>query len=205
MTVLKTLKEWDTELFLFLNGHHNAFFDVIMYWASNKWFWIPLYFLLALLVVYTYKKRCWIIFVFVGILITLSDQISSSVFKPSIARLRPSHNPDLMGLVHLSKAGPGGMFGFVSGHATNCFALFIFLSMILAPNFKWGRYILFAWAILVSYSRIYVGVHYPGDVVCGALLGSIIGLVLAKFYEVIAYNKIEVFTKKSISKNRASL
>src|SRR5699024_2997189 len=102
-------------------------------------------------------------------------------------------------------AGPGGMFGFVSGHATNCFALFIFLSMILAPNFKWGRYILFAWAILVSYSRIYVGVHYPGDVVCGALLGSIIGLVLAKFYEVIAYNKIEVFTKKSISKNRASL
>src|SRR5699024_10562760 len=102
-----------------------------------------------------------LIFVFVGLLITLSDQISSSIFKPIIGRLRPSHNPDLMGLIHLSKAGPGGMFGFVSGHATNSFALFVFLSVILTPRFKWGKYILFGWAILVSYSRIYVGVHYP--------------------------------------------
>src|SRR5699024_9094530 len=114
--------------------------------------------------------------------ITISDQVSSGVIKPLAARLRPSHNSDLMELVHLSKAGPGGMYGFVSGHATNCFALFIFLTLVLNNKVKWVKYLLLVWALLVSYSRIYVGVHYPGDVMAGALLGSLTGYIIGKTY-----------------------
>lgn len=86
-------------------------------------------------------------------------------------------------MVHLSKAGSGGMYGFVSGHATNSFALFIFLTLILNKKFNWLKYILCFWALLISYSRIYVGVHYPGDVICGALLGSLVGFGVAKLYQ----------------------
>lgn len=182
MQIMKTLNEWDTQLFLFLNGHHNTFFDFVMYWASNKWIWIPFYFLLLMIIVRLYKKRSWIVCVFIGALITISDQVSSGVIKPLVARLRPSHNPDLLELIHLSKAGPGGMYGFVSGHATNCFALFIFLSLILNAKLKWPKYVLLIWALLVSYSRVYVGVHYPGDVLGGAILGSLIGYLMAKSY-----------------------
>src|SRR5699024_6648666 len=147
---------------------------------SNKWIWIPFYFLLLMIIVRLYKKRSWIVCIFIGALITISDQVSSGVLKPLVDRLRPSHNPDLLELIHLSKAGPGGMYSFVSGHATNCFALFIFLSLILNAKLKWSKYVLLIWALLVSYSRIYVGVHYPGDVLGGALLGSLIGYLMAK-------------------------
>jgi undecaprenyl-diphosphatase len=181
--IIEKLNALDVRLFLSLNKHHNAFFDPIMYWASNKYFWVPFYLLIVILIIRAYKKRSILIFICTGILITLSDQLSSAVIKPLVKRLRPSHNPALAGLVHLSSAGPGGLYGFVSGHATNCFALFIFLTIILCKKFTPLKWVLFIWAIVVSYSRIYVGVHYPGDVICGAALGSIIGYVLSLIYE----------------------
>lgn len=181
--MLEKLKTLDTRLFLCLNGKHNAFFDPIMYWVSNKWLWIPLYVLIVILIIRAYKKRSILIFICIGILVTLSDQLSSHLIKPLVGRLRPSHNPAIMDMVHLSKAGSGGMYGFVSGHATNSFALFIFLTLILNKKFNWLKYILCFWALLISYSRIYVGVHYPGDVICGALLGSLVGFGVAKLYQ----------------------
>lgn len=194
--MLEKLIELDTRLFLYLNGKHHAFLDPIMYWASAKWFWIPFYLLILVLCVKTYKKRCVFLFAFISLLITVSDQVSSSYIKQWTKRLRPSRDPAIMDLVHLSEAGPGGMYGFVSGHATNSFALFVFLSLILTDKFRWLKYILGFWAVLIAYSRIYVGVHYPGDVICGALLGTLTGFFMAKLYEYINSLTKTVATRK---------
>lgn len=181
--MLQKLNQLDTRLFLFLNSHHNSFFDPVMYWAGNKFFWAPFYLFIIILIIIAYKKRSILIFICVAVLITLSDQLSSHLIKPLVKRLRPSHNPAIEHLVHLSKAGPGGLYGFVSGHATNSFALFIFLVLILPKRFNWLKWILCVWAVLICYSRIYVGVHYPGDVFCGAVLGSLVGVLVAAIYK----------------------
>lgn len=180
--MLEKLNALDTKLFLFLNSRHNAFFDPIMYWVSTRFIWIPFYLLIAILIVITYKKRSVLVFISVAILITLSDQLSSHLIKPWAKRLRPSHNPAIEHLVHLGKGGPGGLYGFVSGHATNTFALFIFLTLILPKKFNWLKWMLCIWAVVICYSRIYDGVHYPGDIFCGAVLGSIVGCVVNLFY-----------------------
>jgi len=180
------LKEWDTQLFLYLNGKHNSFFDVVMYWASDKLFWIPFYIALLIIVIKHFKKRSILILLHIAALITASDQVSSNLIKNTVQRLRPSHKAAIQHLIHLSKAGAGGTYGFVSSHASNSFALFVFLSFILPAFFRPLKYILLFWALLVGYSRIYVGVHYPGDVVCGALLGSILGWLLSRLYFYIA-------------------
>jgi undecaprenyl-diphosphatase len=180
--MFEKIKSLDTELFLFLNGKHNSFFDPIMYWASDKLFWIPFYLLLAFIIIKQYKKQSITIFVSIAFLILISDQIASHLIKNLVERLRPSHEPSLQGLVHLSEAGPGGMYGFISSHAANAFALTAFLFFLLPKNFKWLKWILICWAILVSYSRIYNGVHYPSDVAVAAVLGSILAWGVYKIY-----------------------
>lgn len=181
--MIEQLNHLDVRVFLFFNGLHNSFFDPIMYWFSNKLFWTPFYLFILILIILAYKKRSILIVIFIAVLITISDQLSSEVIKPLVKRLRPSHNPAIEHLVHLSKAGPGGLYGFVSGHATNSFALFIFLVLILPKKFNWLKWVLCIWAVSLSYSRIYVGVHYPGDVFCGAVLGSIVAVVVAAIYK----------------------
>ena len=161
--MLERIKSLDTELFLFLNGKHNAFFDPIMYWASDKMFWIPFYLFIAILLVKHYKKQSILIFICIAILITLSDQIASHLIKNSVQRLCPSHEPALQDLIHLSEAGAGGTYGSISSHAANAFTLTTFLFFVLKNNFNWLKTILILWALLVSYSRIYNGVHYPLD------------------------------------------
>ncbi len=170
------LKQLDTELFLFLNQLHTSWLDPIMFLISKTKIWIPLYFLLAAYLIYKYRKKCWVIFLSIALLILLSDRISSGIIKPAVNRLRPSHVPELKEKIHIVNNYRGGKFGFVSSHAANTFALFLFLSFLLKnKKWTWG---LFLWAFVVSYSRIYLGVHYPGDVICGAILGMLLALVI---------------------------
>ncbi|WP_417873865.1 phosphatase PAP2 family protein [Xanthomarina gelatinilytica] len=179
------LKNIDSELFMFFNGKHNAFFDVIMYWASDKLFWFPLYFILLLIIIKLYKKKSIGVLIAIGILITLCDQTASHLIKNTVKRLRPSHEPALENLIHLSEAGPGGQYGFVSSHAANAFGLATFLILLLPKQFNWLKWAILIWAILVSYSRIYNGVHYPSDVIVAAIIGILYGylvkMLLLKF------------------------
>lgn len=179
---MEVLQSVDKDLFLFLNGLNSDFFDPIMFWASHKLFWIPMYLLIAFLLIRRYKMRGVIMLALIGIVITLCDQTASNLLKDWVQRLRPSQDPALTGMVHLSEAGKGGMYGFVSSHAANVFGLATFLGFVLEQRFKWLKYWMFFWAVLVSYSRIYNGVHYPGDVVGGAILGIVYGYLMAKAY-----------------------
>jgi undecaprenyl-diphosphatase len=180
--MLEHLKSFDTKLFLYLNGKHNSFFDPIMYWLSNTVIWIPLYLLLAILIIRHYKKQSILIFIILIALMTVSDQLSGNIIRDYVMRPRPSHEAALQGLIHLSKAGSGGQYGFVSAHASNCFALASFIIFILPINFRWLKYLLLIWALLVSYSRVYNGVHYPGDILCGAIIGILLAYFFASLY-----------------------
>ena len=180
--MLEYLNSTDTQLFLFLNGMHNIFFDPIMYWFSDKLIWVPMYLLIAFFIVKHYKIEGVVMLLFVGVVIALCDQTASTLIKNAVLRFRPSHEPTLAGLVHLSKAGAGGMYGFVSSHAANAFGLATFLYFVLDKYFNILKYWLFIWAVLVSYSRIYNGVHYPGDVLVAAFIGAFIGWAISKLF-----------------------
>jgi Membrane-associated phospholipid phosphatase len=187
---MELLNSLDTKLFLFLNGKHNAFFDPIMYWFSDKLIWIPMYLLIAFFIVRFYRIKGLIMLLFVGIVIVLCDQIASHLIKNAVMRLRPSHEPTLVGLIHLSKAGAGGLYGFVSSHAANAFGLATFLFFVLDRHFRFLKYWLFAWAILVSYSRIYNGVHYPSDVIVAGCMGACIGWAISRLFFYIENKRI---------------
>jgi undecaprenyl-diphosphatase len=180
--MLEYLDALDKRLFLYLNGKHNSFLDVIMYWASNQFFWIPLYLILIIWLIRRFRKNAWYYIIIVILLEIISDQLSSGLIKNLVRRPRPSHVASLAPYIHLSAAGPGGLYGFVSGHASNSFALALFLILTLPPDYRKLKYAMAAWALLVSYSRIYNGVHYPGDVLCGALLGSLLALASAALF-----------------------
>ena len=174
------LERLDQNLLLFLNSLNSPFWDQVMYSISGTVIWIPLY--LAILVAFgvKYKRKFLVLILMIIIAITLSDQ-SSVLFKNSFQRLRPCHEPALEGLVHIVKGRCGGSFGFVSSHASNAFTAAIFSLLLIRK--RWFTYSMIFWALLVGYSRVYLGVHYPGDVICGSLVGVIIGWGVYKFYE----------------------
>ena len=170
----------DTQLFLWLNGLHADWLDTVMVAITAMWPWIPIYILLLFMVFKQYGKRGWWILLAVGLVILCSDQLSAHVCKPLFHRLRPCYNPDLEGLVHLPKGLAGGKYGFVSSHAANTFAVATFLTAVLRKSYRHVGWWLFGWALVSSYSRIYIGVPYPGDILAGAALGILIGLIFWK-------------------------
>ncbi len=170
--MLETLKHWDTQLFLFLNGLHAPFIDRVMVFASGKLQWLPLYLVILGLLIYRFRWRAGWILLGVAVLITMSDQASVHLFKETIQRLRPCHEPDMARLVHLVNNYCGGMYGFVSSHASNSFAIAVFTGLFLARRYYWIS--ILSWAALVGYSRVYLGVHFPGDIIGGAVLGSLL-------------------------------
>jgi undecaprenyl-diphosphatase len=179
--MLDFLNQIDTDLFLLLNSLHNDFFDVVMVYVSSKLFWLPFYLFLLYLVIREYKWKSLVILLFAALLITLTDQASVQLFKNIFQRLRPCHDPDLSGLVHTVEYC-GGQYGFVSSHASNYFGIIVFVSGLLYKRYQWLPWVLVFWGLLIIYSRIYLGVHYPGDVIAGTILGSVIGLMMLWLY-----------------------
>jgi len=191
--MIETLDTFDKEFLLWLNGFHTPFWDTIMWLFSSAPFWIPFYLILLFVILKSINQnwpqqnyKQWIgVIVSISVAILLADQISSGFFKPFFERLRPSHSPELEGLVHLlsdpnGNIYKGGMYGFVSSHAANSFAIAIFAGYLIKTKNAWIGLIL--WASLVSYSRIYLGVHYPGDIIGGTIIGVLSGFVAAKLY-----------------------
>ena len=176
---METIANIDKQLFLAINGAHNAFFDFIMFWLSDKLIWIPLYawFIYLYVSSFGWRKAVWLI-LFSGIVIAASDQGSVHLFKNMFQRLRPCHDPELQGIVHLVNDKCGGKYSFVSSHAANHFAITTFVSVILGNKVRYLTPVLFVWAVMIGYSRIYLGVHYPGDVLGGATYGFLIGFLI---------------------------
>ncbi len=187
--MLEFLKNIDTQLFVFLNGIHSPAWDKIMWWITGTNSWIPMYAIIVGYIIYKFRWKAIITLIFIAMVVTLTDQISVHGFKEVFQRLRPCHNPELKNIVHLVNNKCGGKFGFVSSHAANTFGVAFFLSNLFKN--KYFSIFIFLWASVVSYSRVYLGVHYPFDILGGAALGSILG-----FLVYIAHN----FTQRKFAK-----
>ena len=180
--MIDQLIEYDKELLQFLNGFHAPWLDPVMLVLTETVAWLPLYIFLLYLIIKEHKKESWILLLGIAITILLADQITASVMKPYFARLRPSREPTLQGLIHLVEGYRGGQFGFASSHAANTFGAATFFFLVFRHTKPWIA-CLFLWAAFMTYTRIYLGVHYPGDVLVGASVGVICGWIGFKFSE----------------------
>ena len=171
--MIEKVKYWDEQLFLYLNSQHMDWLDPIMNMLTEKLFWLPLYAFFLFLIIKHFKKGSIWIVAGVGLAILMADQSTSGFMKPFFERLRPCHDPRFEGMV-FNYGGCGGMYGFASSHAANSFALAVYLNLIFFNKLK-GFGWMFLWAAVISFTRIYVGVHYPLDVFIGALVGLLSG------------------------------
>lgn len=178
MNWFESLIEIDKQLLLFGNSFHTPFWDNFVSIFSGKMIWIPTALALLYVIIRTEKRNSLWVLLFLVITIVLADQISSSIIKPLVARWRPTHEPTLQGLVQLVHGYTGGRFGFVSSHAANSFAVALFTSLLFRR--KLYTWTIFIWAALNVSTRIYLGVHYPLDILGGAILG--LGCAWLSFY-----------------------
>ena len=178
------INTWDRYLFLKINtSWTNPFLDAVLPWWRDSNTWAPLYLFLILFVVINSKKQAFFWILAAIVTLVLTDQISSSLVKPLFARLRPCSDPSLINQVRLLLPNCSGGYSFTSSHATNHFGFAIFVFITLKPLIKkWGN-LLFLWAATISFSQVYVGVHYPLDILSGAILGLLIGYTTAYFFK----------------------
>jgi undecaprenyl-diphosphatase len=173
------LERLDQQLFLFLNSNNSPFWDQVMHAVSGRIIWIPLYLSILIFLGIKYKRKFFVILLFIILAATLSDQ-ASVIIKNVVHRLRPCYEPVLQGLVHIVNGECGGRYSFVSSHATNSFDVAL-LSLLFIKK-RWFTIGIIIWALLIGYSRIYLGVHYPGDVISGSILGALIGWSVYNLY-----------------------
>lgn len=180
---MEFILQLDYELFKLINQDwNNIFFDTIMPFLRNKKNWIPLYIILAIILIYSYswKKGLLALSLCIATLGT-SDTLSSKIIKPTVERPRPCHENSAIKNSRLLVACGGG-YSFTSSHATNHFAIAVFLGLVLLPLFRFSFPIFLAWAASISYAQVYVGVHFPLDVIAGGFFGFFIGYLWYRIY-----------------------
>lgn len=179
--MLEFITNIDTQLTLFLNGSDSVMLDAIAVTATKTSTWIPLGILL-LYVLMRMKdwKNALLVILCVAIAITLADQMASGIFKPLVARLRPSHNPELQGVIDLVGDYRGGKYGFFSSHAANTCAVAVFLSLLFRKRIF--SIAICSWVVVNSWTRLYLGVHYVGDITVGLLWGALVGWMVFRLY-----------------------
>jgi undecaprenyl-diphosphatase len=174
----------EERLFFLINGTHNNFFDCVMWVFSSIKIWTPLVLLLLINIVYKKPWKQYLpVLIILVLLFTVCDQLSSHLIKPLIARPRPTHYPGIMEHVRTLFDYTGGKFGFISGHATNSFGFAIFSSLLFRNKFYAA--IVFLWAVIVAYSRIFIGVHFVSDILGGIIVGTSTGYFLYRVYSYI--------------------
>ncbi len=200
---MNSLIELDQQILIVLNYFHSGFWDNAEWLISSITIWIPMYIMILYTVIKSQKWESWITVLTLIVLIVLCDQISNEVFKHGFERLRPTHDPDLKSIVKIVRGYRGGNFGFVSGHATNTMGLAVFTSLLFRN--KYYSLFILIWSLVIGYSRIYLGVHYPGDVLGGMILGSIFGFGIYKLYTLIIprFVRLTFFNKKGLKRGIA--
>lgn len=184
--MMETLLRLDTELFLYFNGLHASWADRLIYFISQTWFWIPLYLFVIFLIFRQYRKQAWTVLLVFALTITLSDQ-TCNLLKHSICRYRPSHTEAIAEQIHLvqkpdGELYSGGRYGFPSAHASNTMALALLMIFFLFKDKKGAAVVMLLWSLMMAYTRLYLGVHYPFDILCGFVLGSCCALLLTFIY-----------------------
>ncbi len=178
-----TIEPLDRKLFFLVNNKtSNPFFDAVLPFMREANFWAPLYLFILVFAVLNFGKRGWLWFLFGICTVALTDLISSRLIKENIFRLRPCQNPDLSGNIHILANYCPQSSSFTSSHAANHFGLAVFIILTMRRYTSPWIYLFYAWAFIVCYTQVYVGVHYPFDVFSGALLGSVAGYFMARFF-----------------------
>lgn len=190
---MSELLQLDQALFFLINGDwHNSFLDAIMPYWRNKLFWSPLYIFLLFYVVLNFKLKGFYFILMVAAVLAISDTTSSKIIKKSVERIRPCNDENLKNEVQLLVKCGGG-YSFTSSHAANHFAAATFLILTLFRRYRWAKYTLIFWAGSIAYGQVYVGVHYPVDVLAGSFLGIIIGVLTAMIYSRLGTYRIDTF------------
>ncbi len=173
---MNSLIEFDQSITLFINGCHSSYFDSFFFLYTDLKTWIPLILLVMYVAWREWGVKALYLYLAIALVILLSDQFSSSLLKPLFARPRPTHEPYISELIHTVNGYRGGKYGFVSSHAANSFA-FALLSLLVFKRQLYSVFIL-SWAFITAYSRVYLGVHYVGDIFFGALVGAFFAFLL---------------------------
>lgn len=193
--MLKYILSYETNLFFLINGSHTHWADCFLWLYSGSIIWAPI--IIFLLIAYMYKKRCteWLpLLIFIILLFVCCDQISSRLIKPVFERPRPTHYLGIMDYVHTLYGYRGGRYGFISNHAANASGFAMFTALLFRK--KIYSIVIFSWAIIMMYSRVYIGVHFVSDVFFGALIGMAIGYLLYKLY---CYISNKIYQKRGVN------
>lgn len=173
--MIDKLIAYDEKLFLFLNNLGSSTWDPFWMFYTTKFYWIPFYGVLLFLFFKKYQRNAFFLTVVLIIaMVAFTDQVTN-IFKDSFMRFRPCHNPDFIDVMRRVKSECGGLYGYFSGHASNSMAVAVFTGLTLKYKYKNLIFLLLFWAALMGYSRIYIGVHYPLDVLCGMTFGALSG------------------------------
>jgi undecaprenyl-diphosphatase len=178
--MLEKIKELDTDLLIYLNGLGSETYDKFWLIITSQLNWTPVFLLMFFLI---YRKiggkQTLYLLLFIAVLIAFTDQ-TTNLFKTTFQRLRPCNNPEINTIIRVVQSRKS--YSFFSGHAANTMAVATFLFMVLKRHFKYLGF-LFLWPLIFAYSRIYLGLHYPGDILTGYFFGALFGFLMFKVYQ----------------------